>query len=99
MLFSHGIGVVFYRDHKFSQGPFIHISMIISLTSVYQTLRLFEETHILGQHKFRDDRSNDEASSLFNWHYTSQLIEFHDKSIEALHNKMTQNLGHHLVDS
>ena len=75
----------------------------ISLATVYRTLRLFEEAHILNRHEFGDGRSRYEKASRDHHHHlidthTGQIIEFHDERIEALQKEIAESLGYHLVD-
>lgn len=74
----------------------------ISLATVYRTLRLFEEAHILDRHEFGDGRSRYEKASCEHHHHlinmhTGQIIEFHDERIEALQKEIAQDLGYKLV--
>lgn len=74
----------------------------ISLATVYRTLRLLEEAHILNRHEFGDGRSRYEEASRAHHHHlinahTGQIIEFHDERIEALQKEIAKNLGYTLV--
>lgn len=74
----------------------------ISLATVYRTLRLFEEAHILNRHDFGDGRSRYEKASREHHHHlidthTGQIIEFHDEQIEALQKEIAEKLGYRLA--
>lgn len=80
----------------------IRIDPKISLATVYRTLRLFEEAHILKRHEFGDGRSRYEEASHEHHHHlidthTGQIIEFHDERIEVLQKEIAKTLGYDLV--
>ena len=80
----------------------IQIDPKISLATVYRTLRLFEEAHILNRHEFKDGRSRYEKASCEHHHHlidthTGQIIEFYDEQIEALQKEIAKSLGYQLV--
>jgi Fur family ferric uptake transcriptional regulator len=88
------VGAVYKRANQ--------ISSKISLATVYRTLRIFEEAHILSRHEFGDGRSRYERASCGHHHHlidthTGQIIEFHDERIEALQNEIAKHLGYQLV--
>ncbi len=89
------VGVVYKRVNQ--------IDPKISLSTVYRTLRLFEEAHILNRHEFGNGRSRYEKASREHHHHlidthNGQIIEFHNERIEALQNEIAESLGYHLVD-
>jgi len=93
------------QDHPDVKVVYKRISQIdpkISLATVYRTLRLFEEAHILNRHEFKDGRSRYEKASSEHHHHlidtrTGQIIEFHDEQIEALQKEIARSLGYQLV--
>jgi len=73
----------------------------ISLATVYRTVKLFEEAGILERHEFGDGRARyEDAQREHHDHLidldTGQVIEFVDKDIEALQEKIAQKLGYTL---
>lgn len=75
----------------------------ISISTVYRTVRLFEDLHIIEKHDFRDGRSRYEAMP-DNHHdhlidlKSGKVIEFTDPRIEALQEEICRELGFKLVD-
>ncbi len=75
----------------------------ISIATVYRTVRLFEEASILAKHDFGDGRARyEEAPEEHHDHLIDirggRVIEFHNKEIEALQEKIANELGYRLVD-
>lgn len=75
----------------------------ISLSTVYRTVRLFEEAGIIERHDFRDGRARyEEATERHHDHLidvkTGEVIEFVDEEIERLQERMAAKLGYRLVD-
>ena len=75
----------------------------ISIATVYRTVRLFEEANILEKHDFGDGRARyEEASNNHHDHLinvkTGEVIEFYNREIEALKEKIAKELGYDLVD-
>jgi len=74
----------------------------ISIATVYRTVRLFEEANILEKHDFGDGRAryeeatNDHHDHLINIK-TGEVLEFYNRDIEALKEKIAQELGYNLV--
>jgi Fur family ferric uptake transcriptional regulator len=75
----------------------------ISISTVYRTVKLFEDAGIIERHDFRDGRSRYEP--LPDEHHdhlidlrTGQVIEFRDEQIEALQRAIAAKLGFKLVD-
>ena len=74
----------------------------ISLATVYRTVKLFEETGILEKHEFGDGRARYEAADrehhdhLIDVH-SGEVIEFVDPEIEALQERIAQQLGYRLM--
>src|SRR6187455_243191 len=75
----------------------------ISLSTVYRTVRLFEEAGILERHEFGDGRSRYEAASESHHDHlidveTGNVIEFVDEELEMLQKRIAEKLGFRLVD-
>lgn len=75
----------------------------ISISTVYRTVKLFEDAGIIERHDFRDGRSRYEP--LPDEHHdhlidlrTGKVIEFRDEQIEALQRAIAAKLGFKLVD-
>ncbi|MSP52192.1 MAG: transcriptional repressor [Alphaproteobacteria bacterium] len=74
----------------------------ISITTVYRTVRLFEEVGVLARHDFGGGRARyEEAQEDHHDHLidvdTGRVIEFHDEEIEALQRKIADRLGYKLI--
>lgn len=73
----------------------------ISLATVYRTVKLFEETGILEKHEFRDGRARYEDAERDHHDHlidlqTGKVIEFVDKEIETLQERIAEKLGYRL---
>lgn len=75
----------------------------ISISTVYRTVRLFEDLDIIEKHEFRDGRARYE--SIPDEHHdhlidlrSGQVIEFRNPRIEALQEEIARDLGYRLVD-
>ena len=75
----------------------------ISISTVYRTVRLFEDAGIIEKHDFRDGRARYETSSeahhdhLINLR-SGEVIEFQSEEIERLQAEVARKLGYKLVD-
>lgn len=75
----------------------------ISISTVYRTMRLFEDAGIIERHDFREGRARYEASTeahhdhLINLR-TGEVIEFQSEDIEQLQAEVARKLGYKLVD-
>jgi len=75
----------------------------ISISTVYRTMRLFEDAGIIERHDFRDGRARYETSPdthhdhLINLR-TGEVIEFQSEEIERLQSEVARRLGYKLVD-
>ena len=75
----------------------------ISISTVYRTMRLFEDAGIIERHDFRDGRALYETSPdahhdhLINLR-TGEVIEFQSEEIERLQTEVARRLGYKLVD-
>ncbi|MBV9558826.1 MAG: transcriptional repressor [Pseudolabrys sp.] len=75
----------------------------ISLSTVYRTVKLFEDAGIIARHDFREGRARYEQSPeshhdhLINLR-TGEVIEFRSEDIERLQTELARKLGYKLVD-
>ncbi len=75
----------------------------ISLSTVYRTVKLFEDVGIIARHDFKDGRARYEQTPdehhdhLINVR-TGEVVEFRSAEIEALQAEMARKLGYRLVD-
>jgi len=74
----------------------------ISIATVYRTVRLFEEEHILERLDFGDGRARyEEISHDHHDHLidlaTNRVIEFHCKEIEDLQRRIAEQHGYRLI--
>ena len=75
----------------------------ISISTVYRTVRLFEDAGIIERHDFREGRARYEASTeghhdhLINLR-SGEVIEFNSEEIERLQAEVARKLGYRLVD-
>jgi len=75
----------------------------ISISTVYRTVKLFEDAGILERHDFRDGRSRyEEVPESHHDHLidvaTGSVIEFHNEEIERLQRRVAEELGFELID-
>jgi len=75
----------------------------ISISTVYRTVRLFEDAGIIERHDFRDGRSRYEP--LPEEHHdhlidlrSGKVIEFRSEEIERIQEQIARKLGFRLVD-
>ncbi|MBS9716563.1 Fur family transcriptional regulator [Pseudohalocynthiibacter aestuariivivens] len=73
----------------------------ISIATVYRTVKLFEEADILEKHEFGDGRARYEDAERDHHDHlidmnSGEVIEFVDREIEALQEKIAQKLGYKL---
>ncbi len=75
----------------------------ISISTVYRTVRLFEDAGIIERHDFREGRARYETLSeshhdhLINLR-TGEVIEFQSEEIERLQAEVARQLGYRLID-
>jgi Fur family transcriptional regulator, ferric uptake regulator len=75
----------------------------ISISTVYRTVKLFEDAGIIERHDFREGRARYEQipdthhDHLINLR-TGEVIEFRSEEIERLQAEMARRLGYKLVD-
>ena len=94
------------KDHPDVDELHKRVSLIdkrISIATVYRTVKLFEESGIIERHDFKEGNSRYEPST--DQHHdhlidvnTGDIIEFVDKDIEELQNRIAKKLGYKLVD-
>ncbi|MFI5021990.1 MAG: Fur family transcriptional regulator [Alphaproteobacteria bacterium] len=75
----------------------------ISISTVYRTVRLFEEANILERHDFGDGRARyEEIPESHHDHLidiqSGRVIEFSNERIEQLQREVAEELGFELVD-
>ena len=75
----------------------------ISISTVYRTVKLFEDAGIIEKHDFREGRARYEQipdhhhDHLINLR-TGEVIEFQSEEIERLQAEIARRLGYRLVD-
>ncbi|GLK68800.1 transcriptional repressor [Hansschlegelia plantiphila] len=75
----------------------------ISISTVYRTVKLFEDAGIIARVDFRDGRSRYEPQPDEHHDHlldlrSGKIIEFRDEEIEALQAAIARKLGYRLVD-
>ena len=75
----------------------------ISISTVYRTMRLFEDAGIIERHDFRDGRARYETSPDIHHDHlinlrTGEVIEVQSEEIERLQSDVARKLGYRLVD-
>lgn len=75
----------------------------ISISTVYRTLRLFEDASIIERHEFRDGRARYEPVSEEHHDHlidlrSGNVVEFRHEEIERLQERIAEELGFRLVD-
>ena len=93
------------EDHPDVEEVHRRVSSIddgISLSTVYRTVRLFEEAGILERHDFGEGRSRyEQVASEHHGHLidleTGNVIEFRNEEIERLQERVARELGYRLV--
>lgn len=74
----------------------------ISLATVYRTLRIFEDAHLIEKREFGDNRSRYEIASREHHDHlidleSGDIIEFINEEIELLQAKIAKSYGYKLV--
>ncbi len=86
---------LYHRCHQVDQH--------ISISTVYRTVKLFEDAGIIERHDFREGRARYEQireshhDHLVNLR-TGEVIEFQSEEIEKLQREIARQLGYNLVD-
>ena len=75
----------------------------ISISTVYRTVKLFEDAGIIERHDFGEGRARyEKVPGQHHDHLidieTGRVIEFQNSDIEALQRKVAEHLGYRLVD-
>jgi Fur family transcriptional regulator, ferric uptake regulator len=75
----------------------------ISISTVYRTVKLFEDAGIIERHDFRDGRSRYEPAPEEHHDHlidlrTGRVIEFRSEEIEEMQRLIAEKLGYRLVD-
>lgn len=94
------------EDHPDVEEVYRRASAIdsrISIATVYRTMRMFEEANIVEKHDFGDGRARyEEVREEHHDHLinvkTGEVVEFMNKEIERLQEKVAKELGYKLVD-
>ena len=94
------------KDHPDVDELHKRVSLIdqkISIATVYRTVKLLEESGIIERHDFKEGKSRYEPSTEEHHDHlidinSGEIIEFVDKDIEILQNKVATKLGYKLVD-
>jgi Fur family transcriptional regulator, ferric uptake regulator len=79
------------------------IDQHISISTVYRTVKLFEDAGIIERHDFREGRARYEQipdthhDHLINLR-TGEVIEFRSEDIERLQTEIARRLGYRLID-
>ena len=78
------------------------IDTSISIATVYRTLSLLDELNLVVRHEFQEGYARYEVKDEHHHHLvdleTGQVIEFQNKELEALKEKIARDLGYELVD-
>ncbi len=78
------------------------IDQRISLSTVYRTVKRFEELGILERHEFRDGRARYESTPAVHHDHlidvtTGRVVEFQSEEIERLQADIAKKLGYRVV--
>ena len=81
----------------------VKVDAKISISTVYRTVKLFEDAGIIARHDFRDGRSRyetvpDEHHDHLIDLKSGNVIEFVDEEIEAMKKAIAERLGYRLVE-
>jgi Fur family ferric uptake transcriptional regulator len=94
------------KDHPDVDELHKRVSLIdkkISIATVYRTVKLLEESGIIERHDFKEGKSRYEPSADEHHDHlidinSGDIVEFVDKDIEDLQQKIAKKLGYKLVD-
>ena len=94
------------EDHPDVEEVYARASAVdprISISTVYRTVKLFEDAGIIEKHEFRDGRSRYEPTSEEHHDHlidlrSGEVIEFQNANIEKLQRIVARELGYRLVD-
>ncbi len=93
------------RDHPDVQELHRRVAEIderISLSTVYRTVKRFEELGILERHEFRDGRARYESTPAVHHDHlidvtSGRVVEFQSEEIERLQTEIARKLGYRVV--
>nr|WP_319514863.1 Fur family transcriptional regulator [uncultured Cohaesibacter sp.] len=96
-------GAIDHPDVEELYARSVKIDSNISISTVYRTVKLFEDSGIIERHDFRDGRSRYETITEEHHDHlidlrTGNVIEFRDEEIERLQQEVARRLGFKLVD-
>ncbi|WP_321448199.1 Fur family transcriptional regulator [uncultured Cohaesibacter sp.] len=96
-------GAIDHPDVEELYARSVKIDSNISISTVYRTVKLFEDSGIIERHDFRDGRSRYETITEEHHDHlidlrTGKVIEFRDEQIERLQQEVARRLGFKLVD-
>ena len=94
------------KDHPDVEELYRRASAVdprISISTVYRTVKLFEDAGVIERHEFRDGRARyetvpDEHHDHLIDLKSGRVTEFRDDEIEQLQEKIAARLGFRLVD-
>jgi len=94
------------NDHPDVDELYNRVSKIdtrISISTIYRTVKLFEESGILAKHEFKGGKARyEELNESHHDHLidvkSGEIIEFVDEEIEKLQKKVADKYGYELVD-
>ena len=94
------------KDHPDVDELHKRVSLIdkkISIATVYRTVKLLDESGIIERHDFKEGKSRYEPSTDEHHDHlidinSGEIIEFVDKEIEELQERVAKKLGYKLVD-
>jgi Fur family ferric uptake transcriptional regulator len=96
-------GAIDHPDVEELHRRAVAIDKRISISTVYRTVKLFEDSGIIERHDFRDGRSRYETVSDDHHDHlidlrSGRVIEFRSLDIEKLQEFVARELGYRLVD-
>lgn len=96
-------GAIDHPDVEELHRRAVAIDKRISISTVYRTVKLFEDSGIIERHDFRDGRSRYETVSDDHHDHlidlrSGRVIEFRSIDIEKLQEFVARELGYRLVD-
>ena len=80
----------------------VEIDPHISIATVYRTMRLFEESHVIEKLDFGDGRARFEENRDSHHHHlidlqTGEVVEFKSPELEILKEKIAREMGYELI--
>ncbi len=78
------------------------IDASISIATVYRTLNVLDELNLVRRHEFNENRARFETNLALHHHVidvgSGEVLEFQDKKLEVLIERIAARLGFELVD-